>query len=204
MTTVNIMKETKGKMWLPEILLKTKLVGGTLQRYSQSVLPGVGTNSETVPATGPIHGLRDFQELSQAKSHGMAGNCEARGFMNSTVKMKMRIFFFSKESLCTSKCKKKLLVMDPCWDWGLNCSRYNFANIVLSTLLFYILSPLQCNLVHFAVVYFAFSQNVALSILLFFYLIPSPNKALSVLPLFILPLTRQFNLVHFASVCFTS
>ena len=57
--------------------------------------------------------------------------------------------------------------MDPCWDWGLNCSRYNFANIVLSTLLFYILSPLQCNLVHFAVVYFAFSQNVALSILLF-------------------------------------
>ena len=168
------MKETKGKMWLPEILLKTKLVGGTLQRYSQSVLPGVGTNSETVPATGPIHGLRDFQELSQAKSHGMAGNCEARGFMNSTVKMKMRIFFFERVSLYF-KMQKKLLVMDPCWDWGLNCSRYNFANIVLSTLLFYILSPLQCNLVHFAVVYFAFSQNVALSILLFFFIL-SPRQ----------------------------
>ena len=100
------MKETKGKMWLPEILLKTKLVGGTLQRYSQSVLPGVGTNSETVPATGPIHGLRDFQELSQAKSHGMAGNCEARGFMNSTVKMKMRIFFFERVSLYFKMQKK--------------------------------------------------------------------------------------------------
>ena len=28
----------------------------------------VGTTSETVPATSPIHGLREFQELYQAKS----------------------------------------------------------------------------------------------------------------------------------------
>ena len=33
-----------------------------------SILPAVGTTSETVPAAGPIHGFRDFQELSQAKS----------------------------------------------------------------------------------------------------------------------------------------
>ena len=29
-----------------------------------SVLPTVGTISETVPVAGPIHGLRDFQELA--------------------------------------------------------------------------------------------------------------------------------------------
>ena len=33
-----------------------------------SILPAVGTTLETISAAGPIHGLRDFQELSQSNS----------------------------------------------------------------------------------------------------------------------------------------
>ena len=39
----------------------------------------------TVPADGSIHGLWEFQESYQ-KNHGMAGNREAGGFVNSAVR----------------------------------------------------------------------------------------------------------------------
>ena len=51
-------------------------------------MPPAGT---TLRHHSPIHGFTDFQELHQS-NHGMAWNCEAGGFVNSTV----RQFMFSK------------------------------------------------------------------------------------------------------------
>ena len=44
------------------------LLAALFTKLLSSVLPVVGTTLETIPAAGPIHDLRDFQELSQAKS----------------------------------------------------------------------------------------------------------------------------------------
>ena len=53
-----------------------------------SILPVVGTTSETILATDPIHGFSDGmveQWNSTRQSHGTAGNPEANGFVNSAV-----------------------------------------------------------------------------------------------------------------------
>ena len=60
-----------------------------------SVLPAVGTTSETIPATSSIEGFRDGmveQWNSTRQYHGTAENREAGEFVNSAVKQ--RLFWF--------------------------------------------------------------------------------------------------------------
>ena len=50
-----------------------------------SILPAVGRTSETIPAAGPIHDLKEIFGNCPRQSHGTAGNREAGDFVNSPV-----------------------------------------------------------------------------------------------------------------------
>ena len=60
-----------------------------------SVLPAVGTTSETIPATSPMDDFRDGmveQWNSTRQYHGTAENRDASGFVSSAVKQRLFLF----------------------------------------------------------------------------------------------------------------
>ena len=74
-------------------MFEIEIVGKTCSQYStalftkplSNILPVAGRTLRDHSSRWPHSGLRDFQELSQPKSHGMTGNHEAGSFVNSAV-----------------------------------------------------------------------------------------------------------------------